>query len=56
MELKLPKSCFVKTHRSYLININKIIDIQDNSVLIGKQLIPISKGNKTILFESLNLL
>jgi len=56
MEMKLPKNYFVKTHRSYVININKIIDIQDNSVLVGKQLIPISKSNKTMLFESLNLL
>ena len=34
IEEKLPDHMFLKIHRSYIININKIIDIEDNSVLI----------------------
>jgi DNA-binding LytR/AlgR family response regulator len=56
IEEKLPKSSFIKIHRSYIINVNKIIDIQDSTVLIGKELIPVSKNNRSILMESINLL
>jgi DNA-binding LytR/AlgR family response regulator len=55
IEDKLPKTSFLKIHRSYIINVNKIIDIQDSTVLIGKDLIPVSKNNRPILMESLNL-
>lgn len=56
IEDKLPASIFIKIHRSFIINANKIIDIQDSTVLIGKDLIPVSKNNRFKLMESLNLL
>ncbi len=56
MEEKLPSFTFFKTHRSYIINLNKIIDIEDFTVLIGNDIIPISKNNRPILMEKLNLL
>lgn len=56
IEEKLPASIFLKIHRSYIINLNKIIDIKDSTVLIGKDLLPISKNNRTVLMKSLNLL
>ena len=56
IEAKLPKDLFLKIHRSYIINTKKIIDIEDNSVLIGKDVIPVSRGNKPELMKRLNLL
>lgn len=56
IEDKLPKDLFLKIHRSYVINTKKIIDIEDNSVLIGKDVIPVSRGNKPELMKRLNLL
>jgi DNA-binding LytR/AlgR family response regulator len=56
IEDKLPKELFFKIHRSYIINTKKIVDIEDNSVLIGKDVIPISRGNKPELMKRLNLL
>jgi two-component system response regulator LytT len=56
IEDKLPSNLFVKVHRSYLINIKKIVDIQDNSVLIEKEIIPVSRINKPELLRRLNLL
>ncbi|WP_395065792.1 LytR/AlgR family response regulator transcription factor [Flavobacterium sp.] len=56
IEDKLPKTIFLKIHRSYIINISKIIDIQDSSVLIGKEIIPVSKNNRSELMQHLNLL
>ncbi|SFU27515.1 two component transcriptional regulator, LytTR family [Pustulibacterium marinum] len=56
IEDKLPESTFLKVHRSYIINIKKIIDIEDNSVLIKKDVIPVSRSNRPELMKRLNLL
>ena len=53
---KLPESLFMQIHRSYVINFTKIIDIQDNSVLIEKSVIPISRSQRPNLMQRLNLL
>ncbi|MBS9460957.1 response regulator transcription factor [Flagellimonas sp. 389] len=53
---KLPESRFLQIHRSYIINFTQIIDIQDNSVLIEKSVIPISRSNRPELMQRLNLL
>ncbi|MEL6306223.1 MAG: LytTR family DNA-binding domain-containing protein [Bacteroidota bacterium] len=53
---KLPTSRFLQIHRSYIINFTQIIDIQDNSVLIEKSVIPISRSNRPELMQRLNLL
>lgn len=53
---KLPESLFMQIHRSYIINFTKIIDIQDNSVLIERNVIPISRSNRPSLMKRLNLL
>ncbi|MFC7445113.1 Two-component transcriptional response regulator, LuxR family [Mesoflavibacter sp. HG96] len=53
---KLPENLFLKVHRSYIINVDKIIDIEDNSVLIKKDVIPVSRSNRPELMKRLNLL
>ncbi|WP_276167533.1 LytR/AlgR family response regulator transcription factor [Zobellia alginiliquefaciens] len=52
---KLPDKTFLQIHRSYVINFTKIIDIEDNSVLIKKMVIPISRSNRPELMRRLNL-
>ena len=56
IEEKLPDSLFLKVHRSYIINIKKIIDIEDSSVLIARDVVPISRSNRPELMKRLNLL
>ncbi|MDI1317741.1 LytTR family DNA-binding domain-containing protein [Flavobacterium sp.] len=56
IEEKLLPFNFLRIHRSYIINLNKIIDIQDATALIGKSVIPISRNKRKPLIESLNLL
>ncbi|WP_298553007.1 LytTR family DNA-binding domain-containing protein [uncultured Algibacter sp.] len=56
IEEKLPNDLFLKIHRSYVINVQKIIDIEDNSVLIKKDVIPVSRSNRPELMKRLNLL
>lgn len=53
---KLPEELFMKIHRSFIINFSKIVDIEDNTVLIEKSVIPISRANKSELLKRLNLL
>jgi DNA-binding LytR/AlgR family response regulator len=56
IEEKLPDSLFLKVHRSYIINVKKIIDIEDNSVLIKKDVVPVSRSNRPELMKRLDLL
>ncbi len=56
IEEKLPDSLFLKVHRSYIINTTKIVDIEDNSVLIKQDIIPVSRANRSELMRRLNLL
>ena len=56
IEDKLPANLFLKVHRSFIINITKIVDIEDNSVLIKKDVIPVSRSSRPELMKRLNLL
>jgi len=56
MEEKLIGPNFIKVHRSYIVNINKIDDIRGNTIyLLGNQ-IPIGKGHKDEVAARLNIL
>jgi len=56
IEDKLPQSMFFKVHRSFIVNLTKLIDIEDNTILIKDKIIPISRLKKQELIEKLNLL
>jgi DNA-binding LytR/AlgR family response regulator len=56
MEDKLPKSEFVRIHRSYIVRVDKIREIEDNTLIIGDKLLPISRGYKDNLYKRLNLI
>ncbi len=56
VESKIKNDRFLKVHRSYIVNLDKIVDIEDNSLVVGKNLIPISRAHKPILMQSLNIL
>lgn len=56
IEDKLPTDVFLKVHRSFVINTKKIIDIEDNSVLIEKDVIPVSRSNRAELLRRLHCL
>ncbi len=56
IEKKLPADNFLKIHRSYIINVKRIIDIEDNTVLIEKDIVPVSRNKRPELLKHLNLL
>lgn len=51
---KLQHPNFLKVHRSYIINLSKIVDIEDNSVLIDKKVIPVSRAHRNLLLERID--
>ena len=53
---KLPPEHFLQVHRSYIVNLSKIVDIQDNSILIDQSVIPISRSKRPELLRRLDLL
>ncbi|MEO9475709.1 MAG: LytTR family DNA-binding domain-containing protein [Cyclobacteriaceae bacterium] len=53
---KLPPDQFLQVHRSYVINLAQIIDIQDNSIVINENVIPISRSKRPELMRRLDLL
>jgi DNA-binding LytR/AlgR family response regulator len=55
VEEKMDKNSFMKVHRSYIVNLRKIKDIQDYSLVIENKVIPISKSLKAEVLERLNI-
>ena len=47
---------FLKVHRSFIVNLSKIKDIEENSLVIEKTVIPISRANKNELMGRLKVL
>jgi DNA-binding LytR/AlgR family response regulator len=57
---KLPDNKFKRVHRSYIINVNRIELIEDNTIVIkeqtGSKVIPIGKSYRDSLMDDLNLI
>ncbi len=51
----LPDDLFIQVHRSYIINIKKIKDIEGNTVVIDDTVIPIARSMKKALMEKIDL-
>jgi DNA-binding LytR/AlgR family response regulator len=56
MAERLPESDFVRVHRSYVVRLDQIKDIEDRSLVIGRAVIPIGATHKDKLMERLNLI
>ena len=56
IEKRIHRDYFIKVHRSFIINIKEIVDIKDNTLLISKHVVPISRSNRPELMQRLNLL
>ncbi len=53
---KLNDPRFLKIHRTFIINLQKIKDIEENTVVVEKTVIPISRAHKPILMSCLKIL
>jgi DNA-binding LytR/AlgR family response regulator len=51
LEEKLPSHLFSRVHKSFIVSVSKIDSIENNRIIIGKQLIPIGELYKTAFYE-----
>lgn len=56
MEQKLPPQNFVRVHRSYIANLDKIEALEENAVVFSKSDVPIGKSYKKLLMSRFNIL
>lgn len=56
IEDRLIQFGFLRIHRSYIINLSKIETIEDDTVSIGRQAIPLSRNNKQELMNKITQL
>lgn len=56
IEKELPTDKFLRVHRSYIIALDKIETVEDNTAYINKKNIPIGDKQKSSLMERINLL
>ncbi|WP_298512230.1 LytTR family transcriptional regulator DNA-binding domain-containing protein [uncultured Kordia sp.] len=51
IESQLPTESFVRTHRSYIVNINQVHGFEGNLLFVGTHKIPVSKSQKEYVFK-----
>jgi DNA-binding LytR/AlgR family response regulator len=51
LETKLPGKQFLRIHRSYIVNIDKISAIEDTTLVMGKKMIPIGKSYRSTIMD-----
>ena len=56
MEETLPDKDFVRVHRSYIVRIDKIKNIDTANLQVGNKIIPISNSYRQQLFDKINTL
>lgn len=53
---KLDHPRLLKVHRSFIVNLDQVVDIRDNSMVIRKKVIPISRAHKPIVLSTINII
>lgn len=53
---KITHKDFIKVHRSFVINLAKVVDIEDTNLVIGEKVIPISRAHRLILMNRIKKL
>jgi PAS domain S-box-containing protein len=56
IEMKLPPAKFMRVHRSYIISLEKVSVLDENTIVINDKTIPIGKSYKDAFMERLNFL
>ncbi len=56
VEEKLPKDDFFRVHRSYIVRVDKIKNVDQTNLQIENKIIPISKSYRHSFFERINTL
>ncbi len=51
MEDRLPKTLFIRVHRSFIVNLSKLNVVSDHHLEINRKVIPLSKSHKELLMS-----
>ncbi len=55
VESRLQKIDFARIHNSYIIRLDKIVEIEDETISLGEKLLPLGRTYKNAFFQKLNL-
>jgi DNA-binding LytR/AlgR family response regulator len=53
---KIGNTRFLKVHRSFIVNLAKVVDIQEGNLVIKDKVIPISRAHRAALMSRINTL
>ncbi|MEO0469241.1 MAG: LytTR family DNA-binding domain-containing protein [Bacteroidota bacterium] len=53
---RLPEQEFMRVHRSFIVRLDRISSIEDNTIVAGDKLIPVGKSYRSSLSTRLNLI
>lgn len=56
VKLKLPEADFMQVHRSFIVNLKQIDDIEETNLSIAKKVVPVSRANRQELLNRINTL
>jgi len=56
VENQFPKTDFMRVHRSFIVRLDKIREIEENTISVEGKLIPISRSNKEEFQKKINLI
>lgn len=56
VEEKLSKNTFVRVHRSFIINISKIDTIEGGTLIVSRNLVPVSDAYRNVLYKRMQIL
>ncbi len=56
IDARINNSKFLKVHRSYIVNLSKIVDIEESTLVIKDKVIPISRAHRPILMNHIKTL
>lgn len=56
IDAKLQHPEFLKVHRAFVVNLTKIVDIEESNLVIGDKVIPISRAHRPILLNRIKTL
>jgi DNA-binding LytR/AlgR family response regulator len=56
IEERLPADKFTRVHRSYIVAFDKVSSLEENSILINKEVIPLSESHRAAFLKKMNTL
>lgn len=48
---KIKNDHFLKVHRSYIVNLSKVVDIEETNMVIHDKVVPISRAHRSVLMN-----